>query len=136
MSRRIRTVVLTAAGGNSVPADDYTDRIVKFVPADVVAAWLAAVSAVKSAQAPPSETTMWIAFGVACVVAAVWTWRKTSLPKQPAINQTILSTLAFMVWAYATGGTPPLWPGHIYNPLWGSLLLIAFSLVSGLVTKP
>jgi hypothetical protein len=79
---------------------------------------------------------MWIAFGVACVIAAVWTWRKASLPKHPAINQTLLSTAAFMVWAYATGGTAPLWPGRFYNPLWGSLLLIAFSLLSGLVTKP
>jgi len=91
---------------------------------------------IKAAQKPPSEMTMWIIFGVVCVIAAAWTWKRASLPKLPAINQTIVSTLAFGVWAYATGSTPPLWPGQIYNPLIGSLLLIGFSLVSGLLTKP
>ena len=136
MSRRIRTVSLNAADGNQHPADDYTDRIVKLIPADIVAAWVAAMSATKAAAKPPSEMVMWIIFGIVCVIAAAWTWKKTGLPKQPAINQTIVSTLAFGVWAYATGSTPPLWPGHIYNPLIGSLLLIGFSLVSGLLTKP
>jgi len=137
MSRRIRTLTLNAGGGAQVPGDDYADRIVKLIPADVVAAWVAAISAVKAAQSPPSETIMWIAFAFACIVAAIWTWRKTKIDKQPpAIRQTIVSTVAFAVWAYATGGTPPLWPGNIYNPLIGTFLLIGFSLVSGLLTNP
>jgi hypothetical protein len=136
MSRRIRTVTLTSAGGTQLPGDHYADRIVKLIPADVVAAWLAAMSAVKAAKNPPSGMTIWIAFVVACIVAAAWTWRNSSLPGQPAVNQTIVSTLAFAVWAYATGGTPPLWPGNIYDPLAGTLLITGFSLVSGLLTKP
>lgn len=136
MSRRIRTVDLNAANGTNVPGDDYADRIVKLIPAEVVAAWIAAMSAVKAAAGAPSEATVWIIFAVGCLLAALWTWRKASLPNQPAVNQTIVSTVAFVVWAYATGGPAPLWPGHIYNPLIGSLLLIGFTLASGLLTKP
>ena len=68
MSRRIRTVTPTATDGNAVPGDAYSDRIVKLIPADVVAAWLVAIGAVKAAKNPPSEITMWSAFAVACVV--------------------------------------------------------------------
>jgi hypothetical protein len=136
MSRRIRTETLNAAGGVAAPGDDYTDRIVKLIPGDVVAAWLAVVSAIKAAAAPPSQTVVWAAFAVGCIVAAAWTWRKASLPNAPAVRQTVVSTLAFAVWAYAMGGPAPLWPGDIYNALTATLLLIGFSLVSGLLTNP
>ena len=49
--------------------------------------------------------------------------------------QTAVSTVAFLVWAYATGGAPPLWPGAIYNPLHATILIAGFTAISGLVTK-
>lgn len=140
MSRRIRTVSLQAADGRGGSAPDgFTDRIVKLIPGDVVAAWLAVTSAIKSAsqQDQPSERTLWIAFIVGLIFAAAWTWKKTSEPgKKPPYIQTAVSTLAFFVWAYATGGQLPQWPGSLYHPLTATLLLAGFTLLSGLVTTP
>ena len=137
MSRRINTIsfnAATASGG--VKTDDYSDRIVKFIPGDVVAAWLAITTAIKSAAQPPSERTLWIIFVIGLVFAAAWTWRKTSEQnKEPAYIQIAISTVAFGVWAYATGGTSPQWPGTLYQPLMATLILVGFSLLSGLVTK-
>lgn len=138
MSRRIRTVSLQAADGGPVdPPDGYTDRIVKLIPADVVAAWLAVTTAIKAAASPPGMRMLWIIFFVGLFFAAAWTWKKASAKGEDApYIQTAVSTVAFFVWAYATGGGSPLWPGAIYQPLTATLILVGFSLLSGLVTKP
>ncbi len=136
MSRRINTISLHAATAGGVQGDSYSDRIVKFIPGDVVAGWLAITSAIKSAAQPPNERTLWIIFVVGLLFAAAWTWRRTSEPsKNPAYVQIAVSTVAFGVWAYATGGTVPQWPGTLYQPLTATLMLVGFSLLSGLVTK-
>jgi hypothetical protein len=54
---------------------------------------------------------------------------------QPKKNHLILSTIAFIFWAYATTGSTlsdTIAPG-IYDPAISSFLLVAFSLVSGQV---
>ena len=78
MSRRINTISLHAANASgSVKGDSYSDRIVKFIPGDVVAGWLAITSAIKSAARPPTATLSDI-FLVGLLFAAAWTWRRTS----------------------------------------------------------
>ena len=137
MGRRIVTTSFQAAGAGSQTPDGYTERIVKLIPADVVAAWLAVTSAIRIAAKPPGVTTLWVIFGVGALFAAAWTWKRASEPqKPPPIAQTIVSTCAFCVWAYATGGVAPQWPGDLYNPLYATLSLVAFSLASGLVPMP
>lgn len=136
MSRRIYTEVLQAGGaGPSQQPDTYTDRIVKFIPTDVVAGWLAVTSAIKAAAQPPNERILWVIFAFGALCAAAWTWRQTKLPGKPPYIQVAISTGAFFVWAYATGGGVPQWPGTIYQPLYATLLLVGFSLLSGLITK-
>jgi hypothetical protein len=137
MNRRINTVSLQAAnGGGGGKPDSYSDRIVKFIPSEVVAGWLAVTTAIKSAAQPPNECTMWIIFAAGLLFAAAWTWRQTSeAGKKPPYIQITVSTIAFFVWAYATGGGLPQWPGTIYQPLTATLMLVGFSLLSGLVTK-
>lgn len=138
MSRRINTVSYQAAdaGGSGAP-DTFTDRIVKLIPADVVAGWLAVTSAIKAAAKVPSEQTLWIIFAFGVLFAAAWTWKQTYIKdaRLPYI-QTVVSTIAFCVWAYATGGASPQWPGDLYQPLTATLVLVGFSLFSGLVTTP
>jgi hypothetical protein len=137
MSRRIVTTAFQAAGGGE-PPDDYADKIVKLIPTDVVAAWVAVVSAIKAATPGQiGETGLWVIFAVGVVMAAAWTWKRSSEPNKPKpIAQTCVSTLAFCVWAYATGGALPVWPGNLYNPLYGTLALVFFTLASGLVPMP
>ena len=138
MSRRINNVSFQAADGvGGQKADSFTDRIVKLIPGDVVAGWLAITSAAKAAPNLSSQQLLWVVFAGGVVFAAAWTWVKSSETGKPKpYTQTAVSTIAFFVWAYATGGAPPLWPGAIYNPLHATILMAGFTLLSGLVTKP
>lgn len=136
MGRRIVTTSFQAAGGGE-PPDDYADKIVKLVPTDVVAAWVAVSSAIKVDPSQMSLTGLWVIFAVGVVMAAAWTWKRSSQPGKPKpVAQTCVSTLAFCVWAYATGSWLPLWPGDLYKPLYGTLALVFFTLASGLVPMP
>jgi hypothetical protein len=136
MGRRINNISYQAADGSSQKPDDYFDRIVKLIPGDVVAGWLAITSAAKAASSLSSESLLWTVFLGGFVLAGVWTWIKSSEPKKPKpYIQTAVSMAAFFVWAYATGGAPPLWPGAIYNPLHATILMAGFTLLSGLVPK-
>lgn len=129
MSRRVITSQLEARGGE--PVDQYWDRVMKLIPGDIVAAWLLVDSLIRSAQDVPSTPLLWGAFIFGLIATALWTFRlsqKGGLP--PPIAQTIISTIAFFVWVFALGGPFALldW----YRPLYGSLMLVGYSLVAPL----
>lgn len=130
MGRRVQTMQLHAAGGGGGAAgpDTYFDKVVKYIPGDVVAAWVAVTGLVKMA---PSSTLLWVSFVFGLVLTAAWTWKQTTVAGQPAaIRQILISTAAFAVWVYALGApfdslgwtTPPI----------PSLVLIGFTLAVGL----
>src|SRR5580658_9072245 len=108
MSRRIQTMslqTLAPGGGGGTPPDGYFDRIVKYVPADVVAAWTAVAAAVKGAGASVSApTVLWICFVFGVVFTPLWVLKQTSVDGKPkAITQAAIATLAFIVWVFALG---------------------------------
>jgi len=122
---------LQATQGSEV--DGYFDRLVKYIPSDVVGAWVVASGVVRASKDTPSQpgnTTLWVMFGVGVVLTAVWTWAQTAQADRPKpVLQTVLSTGAFGVWAYALGGPFPLWIAGLYRPVTGSLLLVAYTLI-------
>jgi len=132
MSRRIITSELQDAAGAAAP-DAYFDRVVKYIPSDVVAAWTAAAGLIAGAQNIPKDTILWITFFVGLILTAGWTYRQTTIPgKITAVTQILIATGAFVVWVFALGGGPfssLAW----YNPVYGSLLLIAYTLLVALI---
>lgn len=141
MSRRVRVMLpgaqaAPAAGPAAVApgragVDTYFDKVVKYIPADIVGAWVAVTGLVSSASGIPRQTVLWIAFGVGLILTAMWTLKQTALPgRPPAITQSIISTGAFAVWVFALGGPFQDVPGQ---PVYGSLLLILYTLVVALV---
>jgi hypothetical protein len=132
MARRIITQALQSRGAGGAP-DTYFDRVVKYVPADIVAAWIAIVAAVKgAAETVPRNAVLWIAFLALIPFASLWTWRQTSQPGlRPAVTQVLVSTGAFVVWVFALGG--PFESLSWYQPLYGSLLLIFYTLLVGAI---
>jgi hypothetical protein len=135
MARRIRENTLQLAGA-PVPggeADGYTDKVVKYVPADVVAAWTAAVAVIKGAVGIPTSWVLLICLVVGLALTYWWTLRQTEAANQPpAYKQAIVATVAFLVWVLALGDLNdvlkmiPLW-----NDAYTKLILITFTLVSG-----
>ena len=129
MPRRVRTTQLHVDG--APPADTYFDKVVKYIPADIVGAWIAVSGLVASAANVPQVRILWIAFFFGLVLTALWTLKQTSEPgKPPAWVQVAISTGAFGVWVAALG---PPFNSLGFQPLYGSLLLIAYTLVVALI---
>ena len=136
MGRRIRVAPprAQAAAGVTPPVefDSYFDKAVKYIPADIVAAWVAVTGLVSSARDVPRQTILWVAFGIGLLVTALWTWKQAAAPgRRPPVTQAIISTGAFAVWVFALGGPFQHFPGR---EVYGSLLLILYTLVAALIT--
>lgn len=114
--------------------DTYFDKIIKYIPADILGAWVAVNGLIEGAgETVARNTSLWIAFIIGTVITALWTYKQTKHPrKPPAITQIAISTGAFIVWVYASGG-PFESANFLYNPTYGSMLLIFYTLLVALV---
>jgi hypothetical protein len=128
MGRRIVSKRLED-GTSKDSVDGYQDRLLKYIPADINAAWLALTGIIKSAASVPQTTVLWILFGILLVLTPIWVWKQTSESKKPnaAVTQIVISTGAFFVWVFALGD--PFTSLSFYQPVYGSILLILYTLV-------
>lgn len=128
MRRRVITMQYQGAANKGETPDTYADKVVKYIPSDVVAAWVPVSGIVRGAASDINATVvMWVAFVVGVVVTAAWTWKQTRVAGMTTpTKQILISTCAFGVWVIALGA-----PFNL-NPVIGSLLLIGYTLVVGL----
>jgi hypothetical protein len=133
MGRRIETLELHAATKGGGKPDAYFDRVIKYIPADVVSAWVFAAASIKAASDDvPKTLVLWIAFACGLILTALWTIKQTSVPGRPtAVVQVAVSTVAFAVWVFALGG--PFESLTFYRPLYGSLVLVLYTLSAALI---
>jgi hypothetical protein len=131
MSRRIRTTALESTGKGAV--DTYFDRVIKYIPTDIVSAWVAVTGIVKGAGAGvPTNAVLWGCFVFGALLTPFWTLKQTQMEGvPPAWLQASMGTVAFVVWVFAMGD--PFTSLSFYHQLYGSLALIAFTLISGLI---
>src|SRR2546430_6628139 len=114
-----------------VGVDTYFDKVFKYIPADIVGAWVAVTGLISSARGIPRQTILWVAFGIGLILTAWWTWKQAAVPgRRPPATQAIISTGAFAGWVFALGGPFQLLPGR---EVYGSLLLILYTLVVALI---
>lgn len=105
--------------------DGYFDRLFKYIPAELVAGYIFVTGSVKQLTAP-GETKLlsWLLFAVFTILTPLYLNRVQKVRK---LKQLVVSTLSFVVWAFALGG--PFALTEWYNPLHGSLLLPVFTLL-------
>lgn len=137
MSRRIINKQIKGAVNPAQARDGYFDRIIKYIPSDIVAAWVA----ISGIIGPPGLddvsngrlALLWISFSFCVVITFMWTAKQTSMQPRPfARTQVAISTLAFVVWAFALGG--PFEAFGWYQEDIGSVALIIFTLGVGLIS--
>jgi hypothetical protein len=129
MSRRIRRIEVLGGGA---AGDTYFDKILKYIPADIVGAWVA-ITGVIAGASQPKPAVLWVVFLIMLAITPAWTWKQTKEPnKPPAKTQILVATGSFFVWVFALGG--PFTSLSFYTPLYGSLALIIYTLLVGLVT--
>jgi hypothetical protein len=145
MGRRVVTGVRQTTGEEHV--DSFAARVVKYIPADVVAAWVTVSSLIASppaAGAAPNaaagardSTIQWVVFVIFLVLTAFWTWRTTQAPNAPpAKTQILVSTISFAVWVFGLGGPFTSLELVRAKPAIGGVALIIWTLVAGRIVPP
>jgi hypothetical protein len=113
--------------GATYPAtkDGYFNRLFKYIPAELVAAYIFVLGVVKQlTDAGEIRIFQWLIFVIFCILTPLYLWRVQKVMK---IQQHIISLLSFIVWVFALGG--PFALCSWYNPVYGSILLPVFTLL-------
>lgn len=139
MGRRIVTRQLhSAGGGGDEPDTKWADKVVKYIPADVVAGWTGAHALIVASN-KADYTVLWIVFLVFVGLTVFWVWKNTSQPgAPPAKTQILVSTISFVVWVFALGGPFTQLEFYMSRPYIGGLVLLIWTIIAGFInpTEP
>lgn len=120
----------TPAAPPSAEPDAYKDRLLKLIPAEVVAVYLALQGILATADGTSrASILLWVISAILLVSTPSYLWRISGVRKR---SQLALSTAAFVVWVFALGG--PFETLSWYEPLYGALLLPLFTFLVPLFT--
>jgi hypothetical protein len=115
----------TAAESPAV--DDYINKLLKYIPAEIVAGFVTVDGIIRSVTQAPIFI-YWIVFAIFLILTPVYTGRISTVAGLPtAWTQIIVATVGFLVWVFALGG--PFSYFGWYLPAYGSILLVVFTLV-------
>ena len=135
MSRRIVWSTYESSESDT-KIDGYFDRLLKYIPADVVGLWLTGSGLIKTSPDNLSRVgLLWLLFVLGLIFSFLWTRKQTAESQKPiAWRQIFLSCGSFFVWVFAIGG--PFAELTFYKPLYGSLLLLIYTTAIPLLPPP
>lgn len=112
---------------------EYLERVARYVPAEIIAAYLTGLPVISGSTDPDTtlRTTLYAVLFVGCLLLTPFYFRFMARPGQPKRLQMLVSAIAFCVWAYSLQGL--FEDIGIYQEAVAALALIFFSLISGLV---
>ncbi|MBP6744765.1 hypothetical protein KA344_05995 [bacterium] len=108
--------------------DSYFEKLVKYIPADILAAYVA-ITGITASVNPPLWLG-WGVFGVLLVLTPLYVCYVKTTPKGFASSKMfhwITACLAFSAWVFAMGG--PFTAFAWYQPYLGSVVLILTTLI-------
>jgi hypothetical protein len=113
----------TAAGnGGHQEPDSYNDRLIKYIPAEVVSVYLFVSGALFTAKTQISQRASWwagwIVFGFMAIMTPIYMKRLQGVTKR---QQLAIVFFSFIVWVFSIGG--PFTTFGWYHPIWGAILL-------------
>lgn len=118
-----------------IEADGYLDRLLKYVPTEIIALYLGAINVVPHGN-PSYWTALWVIAGLCTVATPIYMYFATRVPGQPTLwSQIILSSVAFPVWVFAIGG--PFREFRWYeHQQWIAAIVISFSTFAMGLVRP
>lgn len=123
----------SGGGGVQAKVKEYGERVAKYVPAEVLAFYSAAVQLILTQEGDKHATFRLWAYAIVALVAWIGTpfylGMFSKIPKERHVNQ-IVASIAFAVWAYAYPAGLFAEVG-LHQPVVAGLLLLGFSFVSG-----
>lgn len=122
-----------AADAGKKAIQDYLERVAKYVPAEILAAYLTALPIISGTTDSGSKTrkTYFAILLIGCAILTPFYLNFMAESDQPKRTHLIVGSFAYLIWVYSIGGffTEIGW----YQEPAAALLLIFFSLVSGLI---
>lgn len=115
---------------DSKGSDSYFEKLIKYIPADILAAWLA-IDGILKEQATNPLWLVWSVFAfLTCLTPLYVVYMKTDPPgfRPTKTFHWMASTLAFVVFIFALGG-PFALTFSWYRPLYGTVVLILTTLL-------
>jgi hypothetical protein len=109
----------------------YLEKVAKVVPSEIVAGYLTLVGFVPLIRQATIRPWVYAAAFAICVILTPLYMNAQADKAKPKRRHLILSTVAFIVWAYAVSGNAVAAP--LYDPAVASILLVVFSLISGAI---
>ncbi len=110
----------------------YLEKVAKLIPGEVLAAYLTMIglaTGINDISENTQNIILWCIFSIGAVFTPIYLNYMADQDKPKAVHL-ILSTVAFVVWAYqVTGDKLPIW----YNANVASIALILFTLISGVI---
>lgn len=135
MAREVRSDAARTLGVPGAPpspaADTYLERVLKYIPAEVVALYLAVFNVIKTQQNSETFPVAASAWGVFAVCLAAVPVYLRVVEQVRAVRQLAISTLSFALWVCAVGG-PQVQPSEA-QLVWGAIALPIFTFFVGLV---
>ena len=107
----------------------YVEKITLLIPSEIIAAYLAVVGLIPSIQGVELTTFYQIIFLLFLVLTTWYIYMVREKKEATPIPHMIISTIAFIVWGFATTGDK-VFP-HFHQPAIASIILIVFTLISG-----
>lgn len=120
-------------GNEAQNAKDYLDRVARYVPAEILAAYLTllpiVVATTKTEASLRNGLLAVVLFGL-LLINIPYLLRATPVGA-PRLKHIVVSTLAYLVWTYSIGG---FWTAlGFYREAVAAILIVFVSLGSGLV---
>lgn len=125
------------APSDTKEVSDATQRIVKFMPVEIVTGYIFVISLVMAApQGNLRSVAGWLVFAAGLIVTPIFL-TKVYRPEADKRPQVWIATIAFPLWAYALGGPFAMPPVDKYYYAWfGGVLVGLYSWLVGLFYDP
>jgi len=132
-SNRKGLVAQMASARGSTPAKEYWERVAKYIPSEIIAAFIAINCSLANSE-PNLKYWLSLANLIMCAIFTPIYLGLAANKNEPKKTQQIVSFFAFIIWSYAISGEGGIYGNsgwHIFHSEIASFLIIAFSLFSG-----
>jgi hypothetical protein len=124
-----------AFSGKGQGFNEYLDKVARLIPSEIIAGYLTMIGFVGSVKGIQAQNIItWIVFAIGFILTPIYL-NKVADAGKPKQNHLILSTIAFLVWAYVTTGKQLLETisPNLFDQAVASIMLVAFSLISAVI---
>ena len=118
--------------------DTYLDKLIRYIPGDLVAAYIGLDGLMREASLNAPDFLYWIIFGALLVLTPLYVFYRPTTQTSGDTSKrfhAIAASFAFVVWVFALGGPFAVtWP-DLYRPIYGSVLLVLTTLTIPVIEK-